>query len=96
MRTCPRVTRTCAIDQLVPTANRYPEISSEPENTKLEPKTAPRPLRSRTSAVTIAAAANNIAPPNQMATRARAATAFQARSITVPMTPIQMDSRAHL
>ena len=23
MRTCPRVTSTCAIDQLVPTANRY-------------------------------------------------------------------------
>ena len=74
MRTCPRVTSTCAIDQLVPTANRNEEISSDPEKTKPVPTSAPRPLRSSTSAVTMAAATNIIAPPHQTPTRASMAT----------------------
>src|SRR5262249_22850725 len=54
---------------------------SDPEKAKLEPNRVPRPLRSMTSALTMAAAANSIAPPIQMATRATAPMVLQAHSI---------------
>src|SRR6185436_11771769 len=95
MRTWPRVTSTCASDQLVPTAKRNDEISSDPEKTKPVPKTAPRPLRKTTSAVTMAAAANIIAPPHQTPARASMATPVHSMPMRCNQGPSALPPRAH-